>query len=57
MSEIVKEQIIYIRDLGVTNMFDINTVRSIAEGLDFTELVGFIDGSSQRYFNFILKGE
>ena len=39
MDEKVKEQILAIRDTGLTNMFDVNTVQHLAYERDFYELV------------------
>lgn len=39
MDEKVKEQILAIRDTGLTNMFDVNMVQRLAYERDFYELV------------------
>ena len=57
MTELIREQILYIRDLGVTNMFDVNTVQFYAQDFGFNELVQYIEEDRQRYFNFILHGK
>lgn len=57
MTELILEQIMYIRDLGVTNMFDVNTVQLYAQDFGFNELVKYIEEDKQRYFNFILNGK
>ena len=41
MTDKIKEQIITIRDTGLTNMFDVNTVQRIAHEMEFYELVIF----------------
>ena len=38
MNKKVKEQILAIRDTGLTNMFDVNTVQRLAYERDFYEL-------------------
>ena len=43
MTETVKEQILAIRDSGLTNMFDIGMVQSLAYERDFYELVLYIE--------------
>lgn len=57
MNDKVKEQILAIRDTGLTNMFDINTVQRIAYEMDFYELVDFIESDKKAYTNFILYGK
>ncbi len=57
MTETIKEQILAIRDTGLTNMFDTNTVQRLAYERDFYELVVFIEEHSKEYVNFILTGE
>ena len=39
MTEKIKEQILAIRNTGLTNMFDINAVQRLAYKRDFYELV------------------
>jgi hypothetical protein len=39
MDEKVKEQILAIRDTGLTNMFDVTAVQRLAYERDFYELV------------------
>ncbi|OQB53208.1 MAG: hypothetical protein BWX97_00839 [Firmicutes bacterium ADurb.Bin146] len=57
MDEKVKEQILKVRDTGLTNMFDINAVQRIAYEMDFHELVIFIEEEKAAYVRFILTGE
>lgn len=57
MSEKVKEQILAIRDTGLTNMFDVNTVQRLAFERGFHELVRFIEEHRGAYARFILTGE
>ena len=57
MDERVKEQILAVRDTGLTNMFDLNAVQRIAYEMDFFELVNFIEESKAAYVRFILTGE
>ena len=53
---IIKNQIMNIRDSGETNMFDINTVQRLAFDYDYYELVYFIDETPKKYIHFILTG-
>lgn len=53
----VREQILAVRDTGLTNMFDINAVQRIAYETDFYELVNFIEENRGKYVRFILTGE
>jgi hypothetical protein len=57
MNDIIKNQIITIRDMGLTNMFDYDMVSIIADTLEFYELSEFIQFNKQQYVHFILTGE
>lgn len=57
MKEKIKEQIIAIRDSGITNMFDLNRVQYEANQLEFYELVIFIEDEKEKYIQFIMTGE
>ena len=43
MNDIVREQILAIRDSGLTNMFDVNTVQRLAYERDYYELVLWLE--------------
>jgi hypothetical protein len=57
MSEKVREQILAIRDTGLTNMFDIHVVQRLAFERDFYELVLYLEEHPKEYVHFILYGE
>ncbi len=57
MSEAVKEQILAIRDTGLTNMFDVRTVQRIANDRSFYELVVYLEEHRREYAHFILTSE
>ncbi len=57
MDKKVKEQILKIRDTGLTNMFAVTTVQRIAFELEFYELVDFIETDRKAYVNFIMYGD
>ena len=57
MNEKVKEQILIIRDSGVTNMFDVKRVQHEANRLGFYELVLYLEEHKDEYCRFILTGE
>ena len=57
MDKKVKEQILAIRDTGLTNMFDVNTVQHLAYERDFYELVLYLEDHRKENVNFILTGE
>ena len=57
MEDKVKEQILAVRDTGLTNMFDTRTVQRIAFDMDFFELVLFLEEHKDKYVRFILTGE
>lgn len=43
MTETIKDQILAIRDTGLTNMFDVNAVQRLAYERDFYELVVYLE--------------
>lgn len=57
MTEKIKEQVLAVRDTGLTNMFDVNTVQRIANDMDFFELVVYLEEHRRKYAHFILTGE
>jgi len=54
MNEIIKEQILSIRESGVTNMFDVNRVQYEANERGFYELVVYLIEHKAEYAHFIL---
>ena len=57
MTETIREQILAIRDTGLTNMFDLPVVQRLAYERDFYELVCWIEDHKKEYVRFILTGE
>ncbi len=57
MTEIVKEQILTIRETGITNMFDLPVVQRLAFERDFFELVLYIEEHPKEYVHFIMYGK
>ncbi len=57
MTEKVRDQILAIRDTGLTNMFDLPMVQRLAYDRGFYELVMFIEEHRKEYVHFILTGE
>lgn len=57
MNEKVKEQLLAVRETGLTNMLDLNAVQRIAYDIDFFELVNFIEENKSAYVRFILTGD
>ena len=55
--EVIKEQILAIRDTGQTNMFDQKKVMEIANDMDFYELFCFIVEHPNDYSKFIISGD
>ena len=53
----VKEQILVIRETGLTNMFDLPVVQRLAYERDFYELVCWLEDHQKEYVRFILTGE
>ncbi len=56
MSETVKEQILAIRDTGLTNMFDKAKVQRLAFDRGYHELVSFIEADCKAYGTFVMNG-
>lgn len=57
MDERIKEQILYIRSTGLTNMFDVSMVQILANEYGFYELVVFLEENRDDYVHFILYGD
>lgn len=57
MSEVIREQILAIRDTGLTNMFDVPTVQRLAFERGYYELVCYLEEHRSEYARFILTGE
>lgn len=57
ISEIIKEQILAVRDTALTNMFDVPAVQKIASDMGYFELVLFLEENRNTYVQFILTGE
>lgn len=57
MDEKIKEQILFIRSTGLTNMLDVTMVQRLAGEFDFYELVVFLEENKADYTHFILYGE
>ena len=57
MNETIKEQILAIRDTGLTNMFDVNEVQRLAYERDFYDLVLYLEDNRKEYVQFIMTGE
>ena len=57
MSEIVKEQILAIRETGITNMFDLPVVQRLAYERGYYELVCWMEEHRKEYAHFIMTGE
>lgn len=57
MDKKVKEQILSIRDSGLTNMFDLQMVQRLAFDSGYYELVTFLEDFREEYLHFILHGD
>ena len=57
MTETIREQILAIRDTGLTNMFDLPVVQRLAMDRGFFELVCYLEEHRREYVHFILTGE
>ena len=56
LSDTVKEQILAIRDTGLTNLFDTPAVQRLAFDRGYYELVDFIASDTKSYVIFIMRG-
>ena len=57
MNETIRNQILAIRDTGLTNMFDVHMVQRLAFDRDYFELVNFLEEHRKEYVQFILYGD
>lgn len=57
MSDKIREQILAIRDTGLTNMFDVPMVQRLAFERDMYELVVWLEDHRKEYVRFIIYGE
>ena len=57
MTDAVREQILAIRDTGLTNMFDVPMVQRLAYDRGFYELVRYLEEHRREYAHFIMTGE
>ena len=57
MSDKIREQILAIRDTGLTNMFDVPMVQRLAFERDMYELVVWLEDHRKEYVRFIMYGE
>jgi len=57
MDSKVKEQILAIRKTGLTNMFDVPKVSSLAKNMGYYDLVLFLQYNRAEYVKFILTGD
>lgn len=57
MSDIIREQILVIRDTSLTNMFDVPMVQRLAYDRGYYELVTYLEDHRKEYAHFILTGE
>jgi len=59
MTSEVRDQILKVRDTGLTNMFDVNAVQRIAFGMDLFDLAIYLDDRENRreYTRFIMTGD
>ena len=57
MTETIREQILAIRDTGLTNMFVVPMVQQLAFDRGFYELVCYLEDHRSEYAHFIMTGE
>jgi hypothetical protein len=57
MTEKVRDQILAIRDTGLTNMFDLPVVQRMAYERGYYELVCWLEEHRKEYARFIMTGE
>ena len=54
MTDKIREQILAIRDGGLTNMFEVTTVQHLAYENGYYKLVCYLEEHRQEYVHFIL---
>ena len=57
MENIVREQILAVRDTALTNMLDVHAVQRIAFEKGYNELVCYIKENRKGYVQFIFTGK
>ena len=57
MTDMIRDQILAIRDTGLTNMFDIPMVQRLAYERGYFELVCYLEEHRKEYAHFIMTGE
>jgi hypothetical protein len=57
MDQKIRDQILAIRDTGLTNMFDLPMVQRLAYECDYFELVLYLEDHRSEYVHFILHGD
>ena len=57
MNETIRNQILAIRDTGLTNMFDVHMVQRLAFDRNYFELVNFLQEHRKEYAQSILYGD
>ena len=57
MNETIRNQILAIRDTGLTNMFDVHMVQRLAFDRNYFELVNFLEEHRKEYVRYILYGD
>jgi len=57
MDSKIKEQILAIRKTGLTNMFDVPRVSSLAKNMGYYDLMLFLEYNRAEYVKFILTGD
>lgn len=57
MTEKIRDQILAIRDTGLTNKFDKNMVQRLAYDREMYELVMFLEDEPKEYVKFIMYGD
>ena len=57
MTEKVRDQILAIRDTGLTNMFDLPMVQRLSYERGYYELVCWLEEHRKEYARFIMTGE
>ena len=57
MHDTIRNQLLAIRDMGLTNMFDVHMVQRLAFDRNYFELVIFLEEHRKEYVQFILYGD
>ncbi len=57
MTDLIKGQILLVRETGLTNMVDVRRVKQIGAEHGYKEMISYIENNLDGYINFIAYGD